>query len=85
MYRDGTLHNDVNVECTGTEHYIMMWRWKVQGQNIIHVSIHFKSNKVIFNLKITKPNKRDQLKDQQRISNKLIQCYLNCHFQILNI
>ena len=32
MYRDRTLHN--NMTCTGTEHYIMMWMWHVQGQSI---------------------------------------------------
>ena len=32
MCRDGTLDN--NMTCTGTEHYIMMWMWHVQGQSI---------------------------------------------------
>ncbi len=35
MYRDGTLHDDVDVEHTGMGHYIMMWMWNVEGQSIM--------------------------------------------------
>ena len=33
MYQDRALHN--NMTCTGTEHYIMMWMWHVQGQSTL--------------------------------------------------
>ena len=31
MYSDGTLHDIVDVECTGTEHYLRMRMLNVKG------------------------------------------------------
>ena len=42
MYRDGTLHDDVDVEHTGMGHYIMMWMWNVEGQSIMY-TVHWRA------------------------------------------